>query len=100
MVILSLTFSSGLVCSPQLPELSSPSLPFQWKPLPMCLSLEITLLLCEIQGTLRDWVISFPSLSKVFLIYISVVSPNYHPFGFLFPLKLPFPVYGLLRMFC
>lgn len=67
-----------------------------------CLSLGITLLpcACTIQDTLRDWVISFPSLCKIFLIYISVVSPNYHPFGFLFPLKLPFTAYGLPRMFC
>lgn len=67
-----------------------------------CVSLRISLLpcACEVQGSLKDWVVSFLSLCKVFLICISVVSPNYHPFGFLFPLKLPFPACGLLRMCC
>lgn len=65
----------------------------------MCLSLEsVPLPWAGVLARYRDGVISFPSLSKTFLIYISVVYPNYHPFGFLFHIKLPFPAYDLLRM--
>lgn len=95
-----LFFRAGLFSSAPWVLISLPTISVE--PLAPCVSLRITLLpcACEMQGTLKDWVVSFLSLCKVFLIYISVVSPNYHPFGFLFPLKLPFPACGLLRMFC
>jgi len=63
--------------------------------LPVYLSLGSVLLPCAgvlARCSVRDHrAISFPSLSKAFLIYISVVSPNYHPFGLLVPPQAAFP---------